>query len=99
MSTICGGRPSIWTGYIGRFDEVDGGAQFWIWGAISTVFYLWLLYVAWQTVRDARANASESVSRLFNVVWILFLRLWTIYPVAYLMPDLWDTANGVVAAT
>ena len=96
-SFVVAGLAMIWTGYIGQFDEVDGGAQFWIWGAISTVFYLWLLYVAWQTVRDARANASESVSRLFNVVWILFLVSWTIYPVAYLMPQLWDTANGVVA--
>ncbi len=96
-SFVVAGLAMIWTGYVGQFDEVDGGAQFWIWGAISTVFYLWLLYVAYQTISDARANASESVSRLFGIVWILFLVSWTIYPVAYLMPQIWDTANGVVA--
>lgn len=96
-SFVVAGLGMIWTGYAGQFDEVEGGTQFWLWGAISTVFYLWLLYVAWQTIRDARAAASPSVSRLFNVVWILFLVSWTIYPIAYLMPQILDTANGVVA--
>ncbi len=96
-SFVVAGLGMIWTGYVGQFDEVEGGTQFWLWGAISTVFYLWLLYVAWQTIRDARAAASPSVSRLFNVVWILFLVSWTIYPIAYLMPQILDTANGVVA--
>lgn len=96
-SFVVAGLGMIWTGYVGQFDEVDGGTQFWLWGAISTVFYLWLLYVAWQTIRDARAAASPSVSRLFNVVWILFLVSWTIYPIAYLMPQILDTADGVVA--
>ena len=52
----------IWTGYVGQFDEIDGGAQFWLWGVISTVFYLWLLYVAWQTIKDAKAKAPPQVS-------------------------------------
>ncbi len=95
-SFVVAGLAMIWTGYVGQFDEVDGGAQFWIWGAISTVFYFWLLYVAWQTIQDARKRSSDSVSRLFSVVWILFLVSWTIYPVAYLMPQIWDTADGVV---
>jgi bacteriorhodopsin len=88
----------IWTGYVGQFDEIDGGAQFWLWGAVSTVFYLWLLYVAWQTIRDAKATApTAAVRRLFGATWILFLVSWTIYPLAYLMPQISATANGVVA--
>lgn len=94
---VVAGLAMIWTGYVGQFDEIDGGTQFWLWGGISTVFYFWLLYVAWQTIRDAKATASSSVSRLFGAVWILFLVSWTIYPVAYLMPQIWDTADGVVA--
>lgn len=95
-SFVVAGLAMIWTGYVGQFDEVDGGSQFWIWGAISTVFYLWLLYVAWQTIQDARKRSSASVSRLFSAVWVLFLVSWTIYPLAYLMPQIWDTADGVV---
>jgi bacteriorhodopsin len=93
---VVAGLAMIWTGYVGQFDEVGGGAQFWIWGAISTVFYLWLLFVAYQVIRDARTNSSPAVAKLFTVVGVLFAISWTIYPVAYLMPQLWDTANGVV---
>ncbi|MEO1060630.1 MAG: bacteriorhodopsin [Actinomycetota bacterium] len=93
---VVAGLAMIWTGYVGQFDEIDGGAQFWIWGAISTVFYLWLLWVAYQTIRDAKAKASPTVKRMFSVVWGLFVVSWTIYPAAYLMPQIWDTANGVV---
>ncbi len=95
-SFVVAGLAMIWTGYIGQFDEIDGGAQFWLWGAISTVFYLWLLYVAWQTIRDARATAPEGIGKLFGAVWILFLVSWTIYPLAYLMPQISATADGVV---
>lgn len=95
-SFVVAGLAMIWTGYVGQFDEVDGGVQFWLWGAISTVFYLWLLYVAWETIRDAKAAASPGVAKLFQYTWLLFLVSWTIYPVAYLMPQISATADGVV---
>src|SRR6056297_387981 len=94
---VVAGLAMIWTGYVGQFDEVEGGAQFWVWGIISTVFYLWLLFVAYQTIRDAKAKASPGVSKMFSITWYLFLVSWTIYPLAYLMPQIWDDANGVVA--
>ncbi len=94
---VIAGLAMIWTGYVGQFDEIDGGAQFWIWGAISTAFYVWLLYVAWQTIRDAKATASPGVAKLFHWTWLLFLVSWTIYPLAYLMPQISATADGVVA--
>lgn len=65
-------------------------------GAISTFFYLWLLYVAWQTIRDAKATSPAGVRRLFGSDWILFLVSWTIYRLAYLMPQISATADGVV---
>ncbi len=94
---VVAGLAMIWTGYVGQFDEVDGGAQFWIWGAVSTVFYVWLLVVAYQTIRDAKAKSSPGVAKMFSAVWILFLVSWSIYPLAYLMPQIWDDPNGVVA--
>ncbi|MFN3219001.1 MAG: bacteriorhodopsin [Acidimicrobiales bacterium] len=95
-SFVVAGLAMIWTGYIGQFDEVDGGARFWIWGAISTVFYLWLLYIAWQSINDAKRLSPPSVTRLLSAVWILFLVSWTIYPLGYLMPQIADSSNGVV---
>ena len=93
---VVAGLGMILTGYVGQFDEVDGGTTFWLWGAISTVFYLWLLYVAYQTVEDAKRTAPEQVRGLFRAVWILFLVSWTIYPLAYLMPQISASADGVV---
>lgn len=94
---VIAGLAMIWTGFVGQFDEIDGGAQFWIWGGVSTVFYLWLLVVAYQTIRDAKAKSSIGVAKMFSAVWILFLVSWSIYPLAYLMPQIWADANGVVA--
>ena len=86
----------IWTGYIGQFDELEAGASFWGWGLVSTVFYIWLLKVAYDVISEAKAN-QPSVAGALNAVWILFLVSWTIYPVAYLMPVISETAGGVVA--
>ncbi len=95
---VVAGLAMIWTGYVGQFDETEGGATFWVWGAVSTVFFLWLLYVAWQTLRDAKSTApTPAIRRLFGAVWILFLVSWTIYPLAYLMPQISDTVGGVVS--
>ena len=97
-SFVIAGLGMIWTGYVGQFDEIEGGAAFWVWGAISTVFFIWLLYVAWQTLRDAKENApTPAIRRLFQGVWILFLVSWSIYPLAYLMPQISATVGGVVA--
>ena len=95
---VVAGLAMIWTGYIGQFDEIEGGVSFWGWGAVSTVFYFWLLYVAWQTLREAQQSAPTPViKRLFGAVWILFLVSWTIYPLAYLMPQISFSVEGVVA--
>lgn len=94
---VVAGLAMIWTGFLGQFDEIDGGAQFWVWGAVSTVFYVWLLIVAFQTIRDAKATSSPGVAKMFSAVWYLFLISWSIYPLAYLMPQIWNDPNGVVA--
>lgn len=90
------GLAMIWTGYVGQFDEIDGGTQFWVWGAISTAFYLWLLAVVWVTIRDAKRDCPAGVRGMINALLILILVSWTIYPVAYLVPQISETANGVV---
>ena len=39
---------------------------------------------------------QPKVAGALNAVWILFLVSWTIYPLAYLMPQISATADGVV---
>ena len=95
-SFVVAGMAMIITGYYGQFDEVDGGTQFWLWGAISTAFFIWLLWVAYQTINDAKATAPEHVRSLYSKVWILFLVTWNSYVIAYLMPQIAASADGVV---
>ena len=95
-SFVIAGIAMIFTGYYGQFDEIDGGTQFWLWGAISTGFFIWLLWVARQTINDAKATAPEHVRSLYSKVWILFLVTWNSYVIAYLMPQIEASANGVV---
>ena len=79
-----------------NWNLVFAGLAFWGWGAVSTVFYLWLLKVAYDVISEAKVNQPK-VAGALNAVWILFLVSWTIYPVAYLMPVISETAGGVVA--
>jgi bacteriorhodopsin len=93
---VVAGLAMIWTGYAGQFNELEAGAAFWGWGAVSTVFYIWLLKVAYDVIKEAKAK-QPSVASALNAVWILFIVSWSIYPIAYLMPVISETANGVVA--
>lgn len=93
---VVAGMAMILTGYYGQFDEVEGGLQFWLWGAISTGFFVWLLIVANTTIKDAKANAPEHVRGLYSKVWILFLVTWNSYVIAYLMPQIAGSASSVV---
>ncbi|MFP4187568.1 MAG: bacteriorhodopsin [Acholeplasmataceae bacterium] len=84
----------ILTGYIGQFYEPNYGlddsgnlAAWLIWGAISTVFYIFVLYYITQVLNEGRKNIAGSKAQgLFAVIRPLFYIAWTIYPVAYVMP-------------
>lgn len=96
---IIGGLLMIWTGYIGQFYEVTNPAQFWIWGAISTVFYVYVLFVVGQMINKNAELLPKQPDNLpqamRNVFWFILIT-WTLYPFAYLMPAIWPTAWGAV---
>lgn len=91
------GLAMIYTGYAGQFYEVERSAPFWIWGSISTVFFLVILWLVHRTVYGNVGRLPEEVHSLVRAVWWLLLFSWLLYPGAYLMPALWDSADGVVA--
>ncbi|MGB7405006.1 MAG: bacteriorhodopsin [Pacificimonas sp.] len=98
------GIAMILTGYVGQFYEpaaagipgYEGGEWLWIWGAISTVFFVWLLFVLANCVRNPVGEASPEVRRSLKVCFFFLLGTWTLYPFAYMMPAWEPTANGVV---
>ena len=87
----------IVTGYIGQFYEPNygldnsGNTFMWLlWGAISTVFYVFVLILITRVIKEGKANMAGSKAQgLFAFILPLFYVSWTIYPIAYLMP-LWN---------
>lgn len=94
---VVGGLGMIYTGYVGQYYEVDRTAPFWIWGAISTVFFLVLLVLVYRTVYGNLPRLPAEVTGLVKSVWWLLFVSWMLYPGAYLMPAFLDGPEGVVA--
>jgi bacteriorhodopsin len=93
---IVAGVAMIVTGYIGQYYETGDLTGLWVWGGISTVFYVVLLYLAWTQVGKSFSSLPEpAVSTMKTIRWI-FLIFWTFYPIAYIIPAIWATADGVV---
>lgn len=85
------GSLMIVTGYVGQFYEpgrTSADPLLWIvWGVISTLFYVWVLLLITQVIKEGRANMKGSKAEpLFAAILPLFYISWTIYPVAYIMP-------------
>ena len=93
------GAMMIITGYIGQFYEMSADrTPFLIWGAISTVFFVHVLYLMYRLLADARKHPEmpAQAGRVLGSIWWLFLISWMLYPGAYLMPVLLDGEIGVV---
>lgn len=98
------GSMMIITGYIGQFYEVSevvrgeageilsyslAGTPFFIWGAISTVFFFHVLFLMYKIIQEARKDLPGNAANVMGMIGLLFFVSWFLYPGAYLMP-LWD---------
>ncbi|HHP7232956.1 MAG TPA: bacteriorhodopsin, partial [Xenococcaceae cyanobacterium] len=83
---VTAGLLMIYTGYIGQFFEVTNIPVFLIWGAISTIFYVYLLFLVGNLIGHNRKQLPEKPAKMFMGVWWLLLISWTLYPLAYLVP-------------
>ncbi len=94
----------ILTGYVGQYFEpavagvpgYEGAIQFWIWGLISTVFYIWMIFVLANAVRNPQGDPSDKVRSGLKFCFWFLLVTWSIYPIAYAMPLFAPDADGVV---
>ncbi len=94
------GGLMVITGYIGQFYEpgrLNEDMVAWlVWGTISTLFFIWVLVLITQVIRQGKANMAGSRARgLFGAILPLFFISWMLYPGAYLMPILmeWGVAD------
>lgn len=80
------GGLMIVTGYIGQYYEVSNATAFYVWGAISTLFFLRVLYLMRNILKEGKEGVSPRAAKYFDQIWVLFLVSWMLYPGAYLMP-------------
>lgn len=90
------GVAMIALGYVGQFFETSNLTNLWIWGAASTVFYVILLYLAWAEISKALPKMPERAASTLKAVRWIFVVFWTFYPIAYIIPAVLPTADGVV---
>jgi len=90
------GSMMILTGYIGQFYETTNTAALLIWGAISTIFFVHVLYLINRVIADAQKKLPAPAAKIMGSIWWLFLISWMLYPGGYLMPVLMNSEAGVV---
>lgn len=82
------GAAMIITGYIGQYYEVTNPTLFFVWGAISTLFFIHILWLMRKVIKEGQEGAPEKARKYIGYIWTLFLVTWFLYPGAYLMPYL-----------
>ncbi|MEZ0493079.1 bacteriorhodopsin [Kineococcus sp. TBRC 1896] len=92
----------IATGYLGVVYGADArqgtGAALWVWGAVSTVFFVVLYVVAWRAYRSTRDEVSAETRTSYRNALVLLLSVFGAYPLAYLVPA-WAGASDAGWAT
>ncbi|MFP4281619.1 MAG: bacteriorhodopsin [Opitutales bacterium] len=92
------GTLMILTGYVGQYYEVTSPIAFFVWGGISTLFFIHILIVMRKVIREGQEGVPAQAASYLNSIWWLFLVSWLLYPVAYVMPYLGGfNEAGVVA--
>ena len=70
-------------GYPGEI-STDTGTRH-LWGTLSSIPFVYILFVLWTQLGEATANSTDKVKTLFaNTRWVL-LMTWGFYPIAYLI--------------
>jgi bacteriorhodopsin len=82
------GAMMVITGYIGQFYEVTDLIAFAVWGFISTVFFVHILWVMKKVINEGKEGIPLAGQKVLSSIWWLFLFSWFLYPGAYLMPHL-----------
>jgi bacteriorhodopsin len=57
-----------------------------IWGGLSTIPFLFILYVLWVELSKAMKTQPDQVRKDLNGLRLLLLATWGVYPIAYMFP-------------
>jgi bacteriorhodopsin len=84
------GAMMVLTGYVGQYYEVSSPLAFFVWGTISTVFFVHVLLLMRKVLTEGTKDIAPSAAKYLKIIWTLFFVSWMLYPGAYLMPVFTD---------
>ncbi|HJL39840.1 MAG TPA: bacteriorhodopsin-like [Myxococcales bacterium LLY-WYZ-16_1] len=90
---IIASTAMIALGYPGEI--ADGAAGRTVWGLLSTVPFVYIVYVLWNELGKAAADNSSHTKVLLRNTQLLLLGTWGFYPIAYMLP-LFGVGGGAV---
>ena len=91
FSAVAAAFLMILTGFFGVVDVgagTPGPVELLVWGAVSTVFFLYLYAVLLGAVRRTRPTVGTATSTSLRNAAVLLLSVFGVYPLVYLVP-LW----------
>jgi len=56
-----------------------------IWGLLSTIPFLYIMYVLWFEMKKSLDSQSEKVRGLFQTLRVLLLATWGVYPITFIL--------------
>lgn len=74
----------IGLGYPGEIATSDGTRA--LWGFLSTIPFVYIVYVLWAQLGRAMGDQPERVRILFRNIRLLLLGTWGFYPIVYMAP-------------
>ncbi len=90
------GPLMIITGYIGQFYESSSPTLLLVWGGISTIFFIHVIYLIYRIISEAKKTMPAPAAKIMGGIFWLFVISWMLYPGAYLMPLYMNSEAGVV---
>jgi bacteriorhodopsin len=56
-----------------------------MWGLLSTIPFLYILYVLWFEMKNSLASQSDKVRGLFQTLRVLLIATWGVYPITFIL--------------
>lgn len=91
------GALMVLLGYVGQFYEATDLSLLLLWGALSTVPYVYFSVIVWRLIGEGLRTLPDQAATTLRNIRLLFLFSWGLYPIAYLVPA-YQLAVGDVSA-
>ena len=66
-------------------DAGGWGGEAAVWGLLSTIPFLYIMYVLWVEMRKSLETQSARVRSLFQTLRVLLIATWGVYPITYIL--------------